>query len=359
MKTLADIGEFGLIERIRKRIQERGLAGFQSNKDLVGIGDDCAVIPSGDDELELITTDMLLEDSHFRLDWISPEDLGYKSLAVNLSDIAAMGGTPTSVFLSIGLPLDTSLEWVDRFFDGFLGLAQEYGVVLMGGDTTKSLHGVVINVVVRGTVTRDALTLRSAAKPEQLVAVSGRLGESGAGLKWLMEHRPERNVDSPLTNGRLNDNIRHCIHAHYRPELYMKEAQWLARQTGIGAMLDLSDGVLSDARHIAEESNVSIHIEMEKIPVSEPLREVCLEQDWDSEALALAAGEDYGLLFTVDADRAEELVKKFEEEFSSPIHLIGRVSERTSEGLIHLLKNGTPYILSDGQTHGFDHFKTI
>jgi thiamine-monophosphate kinase len=309
MKTLADLGEFGLIERIRQHAQA-GLADLKSGSykavfadnhtvktQLLGIGDDCAVIPlpntSAHEKLEIVTSDMLLEGSHFRLDWISAEELGYKSLAVNLSDIAAMGGTPTAIFLSLGLPADTSLEWVDGFLDGFLGLAKEHNVPLMGGDTTKSIHGVVISVTVTGWVPKSEILLRSEAKPGEWVAILGRVGESGAGLKWLEKHG--------VSDKNISAEIQHCIRTHHQPTLFMQEARWLAKSGAVGAMLDLSDGALSDASHIAEQSDVTIQIDIDKIPITNTLQSVGDQEGGGALELALTAGEDYGLLFTLES----------------------------------------------------------
>lgn len=351
MKILSDLGEFGLIERIR---------AFPECTD---IGDDCAIIPrDGQDGIEisrgdknrnerifdLISTDMLLEGSHFRLDWISPEELGYKSLAVNVSDIAAMGGTPKRVFLSLGLPSDTPLEWIDRFFEGFLELAREHKITLSGGDTTKSLQGVVINVAVTGSVSEDEVLLRSGAKPGELVAVLGNLGDSGAGLRWLMENGP--------SDKNLSLEIQKCVHAHRHPMLFMKEARWLAQSGKIGAMLDLSDGLLSDARHIAEESGVKVVIDIEKVPLTDSLLRISEQQGWSAEELALSAGEDYGLLFTIDGESAETLTHEYSKQFSTPLHVIGHITELAGEK-IELLKNGKLYTLAGGITRGFDHFQ--
>lgn len=382
MKTLEDLGEFGLIERIRKRSEAKAfdLKSGSNREDfadqqlvkipLLGIGDDCAVIPlnfhassreefnesSDTEELEIVTSDMLLEGTHFRLDWISAEELGYKSLAVNLSDIAAMGGTPSAIFLSLGLPADTSLDWMDRFLDGFLGLAKEHNVPLMGGDTTKSTHGVVISITVTGRIPKNEILLRSGAKPGEWVAILGRIGESGAGLKWLEKHGvPDKNIRS---------DIQYCVRAHHHPTLFMQEARWLAKNGAVSAMLDLSDGALSDARHIAEQSDVTIQIDIEKIPISNTLQSVCENQGWDALELALSAGEDYGLLFTLDPTKAERLLKDFSERFEVPLHIIGLVSHGPEERQVskqtvewvELRKQGEPFQLTGSKTHGFDHF---
>ncbi len=281
---LGNIGEFSLIERFApvfmKNIPERAL----------GIGDDCAVIPlssahnrdggiksgesnsslkaavadSGDscsgqnslfsesDDTDksrgdclLVTTDLLLENVHFLKDRISAEDLGYKSLAVNLSDIAAMGGSPLFAFLSIGLPIDTEISWTDEFFKGFNCLASETGTLLMGGDTTGSKEGIVINVAVIGKSDLSKVKYRSGAKPGDYICISGMTGESSAGLHIVLDSSLESKADSSLI-----DNL---LKSHNTPRPHIKEGLFLSREDGVHAMMDVSDGVDSDLRHIMKK----------------------------------------------------------------------------------------------------------
>ncbi len=334
--SLGELGEFGLIDQIA------GLFGRKFEPDAFGIGDDCAVLPYHKDRSLLVTTDMLIEDRHFRRDWITAEDLGYKSLAVNLSDISAMGGWPEYAFLSIGLADDIPLEWLEQFFREAHRLCQNNGVKLLGGDTTKSPGPLVLNYTVLGSVATENILWRSAAQPGDRIALLGNVGESGAGLKLLMK------------NG-LNEDRRYrqLIKTHNRPRLFIEEAQYLAGFPAVHAMIDLSDGIDSDAGHIARRSGVGLKIDIERLPIRLVVREVCDEFSWSAEELALTAGEDYGILFTIDEAGLNQVMKSFEETFGYPFSVIGQVVEDDPDVLYFL--QGNPFSL---EQHGFDHFKS-
>lgn len=336
LESLAELGEFGLIDQIA------GLFGKDRVGDATGIGDDCAVLPYIDGQSLLLTTDMLIEDRHFRNDWISAEDLGYKSLAVNLSDISAMGGKPLYAFLSIGLPDDLTIDWVERFFRGTLELSETHGVKLLGGDTTKSPGPMVINYCVLGVMDEESVLWRSSAKPGDRIAVLGKLGESGAGLKLLIENKST-----------YSSAEKQLISSHSRPKLYVDEAQFLASNPAVRAMIDLSDGIQSDAGHIAKQSGVSIQVEAEQVPITSELKQVCESYSWDPLELALASGEDYGLLFTYNEDTDGKLLNDFRDRFDCEFNTIGEVREGPSE--LKLMKNGEAFDV--GKT-GFDHFKS-
>jgi len=334
--SLSDLGEFGLIDQIAHLFDRKG------NEGETGIGDDCAVLPYRDDSSLLITTDMLIEDRHFRRDWISAEDLGYKSLAVNLSDISAMGGKPLFAFLSIGLPEDLPLEWIERYFRGTHELASEHDVRLMGGDTTKSSGPMVINYTLLGEIKSGNVLWRSAAETGDHIAGLGNLGESGAGLKLLLEQEPPFSSDEHK-----------LIAAHNRPQIFVDEAQFLAEAGGVHAMIDLSDGLQSDGSHIAKESDLTLEVESEKINLTQPLQNACEKHSWNPLELTLASGEDYGLLFTINSEKAEALHRGFKATFGYGFDIIGEVKEGSAD--LKLLENGTPFDL--GKT-GFDHFKS-
>lgn len=334
--SLSELGEFGLIDQIAQ------LFGSRFDSDEIGIGDDCAVLPYGENRSLLITTDMLIEDRHFRRDWISAGDLGYKSLAVNLSDISAMGGKPLYAFLSIGLPEDLSLDWIEQFFRSAHSLANKHKVKLLGGDTTKSPGPMVINYVVLGEIQSDSILWRSGAKPGDDIALLGDVGESGAGLHLLMEQDP------PFKNEHQK-----LIDIHNRPPLYVDEAQYLASFPGLHSMIDLSDGIQSDAGHIAKKSGVTMQVDTDRMPITPLLQKVCSENAWQPVELALTAGEDYGLFFTLDAKETDDLKRKFKKRFGYDFNVIGRVKEGPAE--LQLLKNGD---LIDIGKHGFDHFRS-
>jgi len=334
--SLKELGEFGLIERIAR------LFGSSSDDRITGIGDDCAVLPSDSGDSLLVTTDMLIEERHFRLDWISAENLGYKSLAVNVSDISAMGGKPEHAFLSIGLPEHVSPDWLERFFRETHNLCKTHRVSLLGGDTTKSPGPMVINYVVLGRTRQDQTLMRSDARPNDRIALLGNVGESGCGFKLLSE-------------GIISENRshRHVVDTHNRPPLFVEEAQYLAGFPGVHAMIDLSDGLRSDAGHIAKRSAVTLRIEIQKLPLSRELKDVCEEFSWNIYDLALTAGEDYGLLFTADPSELDEISESFENKFGYRFAIIGEVFEGKSE--IQFTSDGKPLHIEKG---GFDHFRS-
>lgn len=282
-KTLGSLGEFGLIDLIRQK--------FRVPHGTVGIGDDCAVIPSGTDDL-LVTTDMLVEGIHFLGDKIAPEQLGYKSVAVNLSDIAAMGGEGVGTFLSIALPPSTPQQWAERFIEGYRAISDRYGVPLLGGDTTSSGNDIVVNVAVLGRLPHGKAKLRSAARLGDTVAVTGTLGDSGGGLRIILEERPH------------DKDAKFLLDRHLAPLPQMELGATLGGSEQVHAMMDISDGIASDLRHILSASGVGAVVDLEQLPLSEPLRRTASLYGWQAERIAASAGEDYELLFTIDPSAA-------------------------------------------------------
>ncbi len=272
------MGEFELIEKIR--------SSFSVPDGITGIGDDCAVIPQKGGMDTLVSTDMLVEGVHFLADDIAPADLGWKSAAVNISDIAAMGGRPVSTYLSIALPRNVGQEWVMRFIEGYRSVSEMFGVPLLGGDTCSSPDRLCISVTVLGECAHGSAILRSGARPGDLICVTGSLGDSAAGLRVIMEEKPRTGAA-----GRL-------VKSHYRPLPKVREGLALASSGTVTSMLDVSDGVGSDIRHIMEESGVGAEIHTDRLPLSEELLKACSLFGWDPVSLALEGGEDYELLFT-------------------------------------------------------------
>lgn len=332
---LSDLGEFGLIERFSGRFLENLQRG------VVGIGDDAAVIPWDESHSLLVTTDMLVEDTHFLRAAIAPRDLGYKSLAVNLSDIAAMGGKPMSFFLSLGLPPDIEVAWADGFFAGLHELATTHGVNLLGGDTTKSLSAIAINITVLGMAENPHIKLRSAAKEGDVVCVTGTLGDSGAGLRLLLENSPGGGDAEAL------------ISRHNRPAPHVAEGQWLGARDEVRAMMDVSDGIDSDLRRIMEKSNCGMDINLNNLSLSQELTRVGKLRGWNSRELAATAGEDYCLLLTVAADKYTLVSKEFAARFGRPLHQIGVVTAHAGD--LKYFDNGQLAVLKKA---GWDHFKS-
>jgi thiamine-monophosphate kinase len=330
---LSDIGEFGFIERISDKFRHLLLPDF------IGIGDDCAVIPYNEKEDYVITTDLLIEDIHFLKNRITPGQLGYKSLAVNLSDIAAMGAEPVGSFLSIGIPAETEVEYLDAVMEGFHKLSQKYQVPLLGGDTTKSKKHLMINVGIVGKCRKGKALLRSMAQIDDIVCVTGYLGDSAGGLEVLLNDLPE-----------TKDNLQ-LILSHHLPEPHIKEGLWLAEQSGVHAMMDVSDGISSDLAHILKASGKSAVIELDRLPVSETLRKVAVAEGWDLDKLVTSGGEDYVLLLTVKDNSFVTINAGFKAVFGRDLIQIGKIAK--GDPRINWMRYGKQVVLNK---HGFNHF---
>ena len=283
---LRELGEFGLIEEIKQ--------GIEVPQGYLGIGDDCAVMPQKSGMETLVSTDMLIEGTHFLMDDISAYRLGWKSAAVNISDIAAMGGRCTGSFLSFALPKDLGKEWTDEFFRGYKEISSLYGCPLLGGDTTSSPDRLCISVTVTGEAPAGKSVKRSNAAIGDLICVTGNLGDSGCGLKIILEG-----------SGRDADAEK-LIARHYLPMPRVKEGMEIAA-AGASAMMDISDGIGSDLRHIIEASGVGAEIDTSMIPLSNELKSKCSEYGWDPLELAISGGEDYELLFTISEENAKKI----------------------------------------------------
>jgi thiamine-monophosphate kinase len=306
---LNEIGEFGFIERLKPCFDNL----LQGNQ--VGIGDDCAVLSANEEEDWLITTDMLMEDVHFLRQAITPEQLGYKSLAVNLSDIAAMGGTPLGSFLSIAIPMDVDVEYVDAFMKGYHHLSEKYHTPLLGGDTTKSLKHIAINVCVIGRCPKGKARKRDMAEVGDIVCVTGCLGDSAGGLKVLLEELP------------LTKEHEELVLKHHLPEPRLDEGHFLAGFDAVHALMDLSDGIASDLVHILKSSGKSAVINVDALPLSEVLKKTAELQKWKILDLAVSGGEDYELLMTVDRRELELVQQHFAEHFGKPLYPVGEITE--------------------------------
>lgn len=289
-----------------------------------GIGDDCAVIPISADESMVVTTDMLVEDVHFLRGGTTAFLLGRKALAVNLSDVAAIGARPFASFLSVSLPEGTAGRWADEFMEGYHSVSARYGVALLGGDTTFSPDRIVISVTAMGRVANGNIKRRSAAIVGDKILVSGNLGGSSQGLIDIIAGR----TDTP------------AVHLHNDPAPQVEEGLWLGGQPGVHAMIDLSDGLASDLLHILEESGAGAAVAVENIP-----REagVTVEQ-------AVAGGEDYKLLFTADPAEAERICAEFRQRFGYTPAEIGTIT--AGKPLIAWTENGRAISPSwKGYTH--------
>lgn len=277
---LADIGEFGLIERIKAGLGQALPEGF------VGIGDDCAIIPQKDGMQTLVSTDMLVEGAHFILEDIGPYRLGWKSAAVNISDIAAMGGRPVASFLAVALPKGLDSAWTDEFMRGYKDLSAKSACLLLGGDTTSSLGPLCVCVTVLGECAVGVERRRNYAEKGDNICVTGPLGDSGAGLRVILEGL-ERDEDAQK-----------LIERHYFPVPRVEAGMALALTEGVHAMMDISDGIGSDLRHILKASGKGAEMDLTAFPLSPELQSCCSRYGWDPYELATGGGEEYELLFT-------------------------------------------------------------
>ncbi|MGD0339216.1 MAG: thiamine-phosphate kinase [Bacteroidota bacterium] len=330
---LSAIGEFGFIRRVSP--------AFTQNlpKNIVGIGDDCAVIPWGSGTSLLVTTDMLVEGIHFLRDKISPRDLGYKTLAVNLSDIAAMGGSPTNAFISLGIPGEIEVEWLDDFYNGLHELAESENVSLLGGDTAKSPAHIVVTMTILGLEETRLIKYRSTARYGDYIYVTDCIGDSGGGLKILLEDIG------------MDEDTALLVRRHQRPKAHLMEGAWLAVQDGVHAMMDVSDGIDSDICRIMEASSCGAHIQIEWLPLSVQLRRVSKRYNWNAEEIALTGGEDYCLLITIDPEYYAQIAHSFQKKFNRPLTKIGNILEK--EKGLQYSEDGKKYMV---HKHGYDHF---
>jgi thiamine-monophosphate kinase len=296
---ISEIGEFGLIGRIRE------MAHCTNKSTILGIGDDAAVIDNGNDYL-IFSTDALVEGVHFDLGYVPLRHLGYKSMAVNFSDMAAMNGLPKQVVVSLGLSNRFSVEAVEELYEGMRLACEKYGVDLVGGDTTTSRSGLFISVSVLGKVDKDKVAFRKGALEKQLICVTGDLGAAFMGLqvlereKQVFQANPEMQPDL--------DGKDYIIQRQLKPEPRVDIVKELAR-LGVTptSMIDISDGLASELLHLCKASGLGARIYEEKIPVDRMTYEVAREFNLDPITVQLNGGEDYELLFTMDQADYEKL----------------------------------------------------
>ena len=331
--ALANLGEFGLIARIAANV-------FTDESVVTGIGDDAAVTALSAGMQLLTSTDMLLEGVHFRCGWHDPFRLGRKSLAVSISDIAAMGGLPRWALLSLAIPPDLPLDFIDNFMRGFLAMASENMVALIGGDTCSSRSGLTISVTILGEQYPDRIVRRSGALPDDDIWVTGTLGDAALGLTLLEDDGTTQGVDgSVFLISRLLD-----------PTPRVAAGRALAETGLVTAMIDISDGVLADYGHIAEQSCAGGCICLDDIPLSGSFRRQTANLSSVPYQLALSGGEDYELCFTAGhshREKIEECVKKC----GIAVTRIGLVT--SCPGVTVINPDGSLY---SAKTEGFNHF---
>ncbi|WP_417913076.1 thiamine-phosphate kinase [Candidatus Electronema sp. TJ] len=329
------MNELELIEHIRQ-LADGGTEGL-----LLGIGDDCAVVEKGGGMVWLLTMDTLVESIHFRRDWHPPELLGRKTVAVNVSDIAAMGGRPLFVLLSLGLPADFDPAWARQFMQGVIAACQEQGCLLIGGDTVCSPEQISLTLTVIGEMQKEQVLRRDTAQPGDTIFVSGPLGWSAAGLSLLQ-------AEKTLADAAW----RQLILAHLDPQPRVELGRFLAQTGLVHAMMDMSDGLATDLAQICKASKVGAVIKADLLPGGEKLAGAAalLNKDCTLRWM-LSGGEDYELLFTA-AEGDGERLKQAAAAQGWTIYPAGEISDGT----------GLKLVRSDGRIEenisfqGFDHF---
>ncbi|MBN2107315.1 MAG: thiamine-phosphate kinase [Deltaproteobacteria bacterium] len=328
---IKSLGEFGLISRIAR------IAAAADPLVVKAIGDDAAVVSLGRGRCLLMTTDLLKEGIHFKTAFSSPFLLGKKCLSVNLSDIAAMGGEPTYYVVSLAAPPETPYGFVRDLYRGMAAQARRFGASLLGGDTTASQDGLVVSITLLGKARQAQVLYRHGARPGELVYVTGTLGDSALGLALLH-------------GGRAGPHNR-LVRRHLDPQPRLAAGQVLARTHAASAMMDISDGLAGDLRHIMEQSGVGARIFLDRLPLSAAYRTYCPACAGNFYLPALGGGEDYELLFTAPAEK-EKTVRLISKRLGLPMTCIGRITGKRP-GLTLIGSDGKPARLPEA---GFRHF---
>ncbi|AEL26522.1 thiamine-phosphate kinase [Cyclobacterium marinum] len=335
---ISNLGEFGLIDMISEDIKTNHSSSIK------GIGDDAAVIGEGDD-LRVVTTDLLLEGVHFDLSFTPLKHLGFKAVAVNVSDVAAMNAIPTQVTVGIGLSSRFSVEAVKELYEGIKLAATHYNVDIVGGDTTSSRAGLVISITAIGEVKKSAISYRSGAKVNDIICATGDLGAAFIGLQIL-----EREKQVFLSNPNMQPDLEkypYITGRQLKPDARMDIIHEF-KEMGLvpTSMIDVSDGLASELFHICKASDVGVAIYEDKLPIDKQTFDTAVELNLDPITCVLNGGEDYELLFTINQDDFKKLEKH------PDIHFIGHVTEKDS-GKYLVTKSGTAVEL---KAQGWVHF---
>lgn len=314
---LAELGEFGLIDRLTRDLK------IKNSSTIKGVGDDCAVLDYGGSDFVVITTDILTEGVHFDLTYTPLKHLGYKAVAVNVSDIYAMNGTPKQIVVGISLSNRFSLEAIEELYEGMQLACTNYGVDLVGGDTTASKAGLFISITAVGSVAKDKVTHRKGAVINDLICVSGDLGAAYSGLLIL-----EREKSDFLANPNMQPDIEpysYVLERQLKPEA-RKDVIRLLNDGNIipTSMIDISDGLASEILHICKASKIGCQVYEDKIPIDPATVVACESFEIDPTTAALNGGEDYELLFTVKQEDYDKI------KSINGIAVIGHITDENS-----------------------------
>ena len=334
-RRVGDLGEFPLIARLS------GLVGPARPDVRVGIGDDVAVFEVGPGQCVLATCDAQVAGVHFLPDRVDPYRLGRRCAAVNLSDIAAMGGRPTHFLVSLALPPDTSVDFLEALYRGLASEAARYGADVLGGNVTRSAC-LQVDLTLLGEARADQVVRRSGARPGDRVLVTGALGTAAAGLELV--RRPELELPAWA--------VEVVRDAYETPTPRLAESAALVRVGGVTAMIDVSDGLAQDLAHICQASGVGARLHAARLPVHEATRLVAQAAGVDPLDWALSGGEDYELLFTAPPEQADRLARAVQQATGTPVSVVGEVLPAAA---------GRRLVLPDGRevdlaARGWTHF---
>lgn len=339
MPSLVSLGEFGLIERIES------LVGRPGQDVIAGIGDDCAVLEGPPGQYLLATTDIQVEGSHFRRRILSWRQLGWRAGAITISDIAAMGGEPRHLLVSLALPTDTSVELVEQLYRGLGDLSRRFGLSIVGGNVARAPESLLVDVFALGYVPRDEVLYRSGARVGDALLVTGHLGAAAAGLELVRRGEDETLPIPKQHASRLKERL-------LTPVPRVEAGRAIAHLKRATAMLDLSDGLSSDVQHLTARSGVGAVVWAEALPLAPAVTELARATGRDPLAWALDGGEDYELLFTAPPEAVEELSQAVHERAKLEVTAVGEI--RPQGDGVKLERAGEPARVLDAQ--GWDHF---
>ena len=337
-EVLADIGEFGLIDRIHELLQKEGV---QTPGLTLGIGDDTAsFLPHAGYEV-LVTCDSMVEGRHYLPQHITPLELGRRAMVLNISDIGAVGGKPLYALVSLGLRADAPVSDVEAMYRGFVAELNPFGASIIGGNLTKSGDSPFIDITLIGEVEHGKTVRRSTAKVGDVILVTGYPGQSAAGLQLLLHvQRMEDLRDHPL------------VRAYNTPSHRAREGRAIAQSGCVTAMIDTSDGFLGDLGHICKESAVGAELIQEKLPISEDLRQAAQKLGQDPYDLVLKDSDDYELIITCSPDHVDQIYSAVSALSDVPVTEVGRITD-VPQQIKLILPDGTR---SEIIPAGWDHF---
>jgi thiamine-monophosphate kinase len=336
---LQEVGEFGLIDRLNR------FRTSPHTETITAGGDDAAVLSITDDEAVLLSTDMLVEGIHFDLSFTPLEHLGYKSVAVNASDLAAMNALPSHIVVSVGLSNRFSVEAVEALYSGIAAACEAYDIDLVGGDTTSSRSGLIVNITIYGRAPKSEIVYRKGAQKNDLLVVTGDLGAAYVGLQVLNREKAEW-LENPDMTPQL-DTYSYVVGRQLRPQARLdvvREFKKLGLQPT--SMIDISDGLASEILHLHSHNNVGFRIYEEKLPIDPMTYHAAREFDLDPTVCMLSGGEDYELLFTIPVALAEAV------EHHPDFTVIGHVTGPEEKPQM-ISKGGHTHLL---QAQGWLHF---